>query len=634
MRNPFRIRASQRSVSDEEFVKLFGAGVLDLVESVPDPWDGLVFLRSAPGGGKTTMLRLLTPRPLDLTSRLVDNPQVKATYDALRKIEAIGEQGSSLLGTMVAFTTEYRDLAAFDRGNSLFRALLDSRIVIATLRAVLERSQRPYPDDLERIEIEWAAESGATIPAKANGRRLFEWASEIERGFYDRMDELGEPEAQSVGHPRLDSLKWFARCRISDGGKEVVSKRVLLLDELQTLAPAQRQSLTEFVMNARENCGIWIAERLEALTHNDLLSEGALQGRDYENVIQLERQWAGGPRAKSYSKFVENIASLRAAKAEGFENRDFLSLIGEMDDPDIWDPKFEEACATMERRLVSATGSARYEAWFDRAREMPGTSIDRAIRWRSAEILIERDKNRSQASFDFETLSTNDYDKKEGVVVKAAEHFLRSEFKAPIYFGKEMISAVSSSNVDQYLEVAGALFEEISAKIKGPRDVPVPLSAERQDAIIRDVAKLRWDGLNRRLPRGPEARKLLTALCEFCRSQTYRPTAPYSPGVTGIGITMADRAMLIDSPPEKIRHFLALREVLTSLVAHNLLVPRIDHRNNGKSLVVFYLNRLVCVQFGLPLGYGGWREKSLRDLQDWLQHGASEKGTPGEPSLV
>lgn len=634
VRNPFRIRASQRSVSDEEFVKLFGAGALDLVEGVPDPWDGLVFLRSAPGGGKTTILRLLTPRPLDLTSRLVDNPQVKATYDALRKIDAIGDHGSRLLGTMVAFTTEYRDLAAFDRGNSLFRALLDSRIVIATLRSVLERSQRPYPDDLDRIEIEWAAESGATIPAKADGRRLFEWASEIERGFYDRMDELGEPEAQSVGHPRLDALKWFARCRIWDGGKELSSKRVLLLDELQTLAPSQRQSLTEFVTNARENCGVWIAERLEALTHSDLLSEGALQGRDYENVIQLERQWAGGPRAKAYSRLVENIASLRAAKAEGFENRDFLSLIGETDDSDIWAPRFEEACSTIERRLISAPGSSRYSAWIGQARRSDGTPTDQAIRWRSAEILIERDRSRSQGSFDFDTLPTSDYDKKESAIIKDAEHFLRSEIAAPIYFGKEALSAVSSSNVDQYLEVAGALFEEISAKIKGPRDLPVPLSADRQDAIIRDVAKQRWDGLNRRLPRGPEARKFLAGLCEFCRAQTFRPTAPYSPGVTGFGITMADRALLIDSPPEKIRHFLNLRDVLTSLVAHNLLVPRVDHRNSGKSLVVFYLNRLLCVQFGLPLGYGGWREKSLRDLQDWLQHGAIDKGASGEPSLV
>ena len=68
MRNPFRIHASQRSVNDQEFVKLFGSGAFEVMRDISSPWDGLVFLRSAPGGGKTTLLRLLTPRPLETHS--------------------------------------------------------------------------------------------------------------------------------------------------------------------------------------------------------------------------------------------------------------------------------------------------------------------------------------------------------------------------------------------------------------------------------------------------------------------------------------------------------------------------------------------------------------------------------------
>jgi len=34
--------------------------------------------------------------------------------------------------------------------------------------------------------------------------------------------------------------------------------------------------------------------------------------------------------------------------------------------------------------------------------------------------------------------------------------------------------------------------------------------------------------------------------------------------------------------------------------------------------MVMYLNRMLCVHFGLPLQYGGWREKRLADLQGWL----------------
>ena len=611
---------------------MFGAGALDLMQNIGDPWGSLVFLRSAPGGGKTTFLRLLTPRPLRLADALASgNANVKATQEALREVEAIGTHGPELLGTMVEFTSEYRELAGFDRGNSLFRELVNSRIVIATLRAVLERIERPFPRDLDQIRFEWEPESGNTIPAGATGRELFDWASQIETDFYGRMDVLGDPQPIQGGHARLDGLKWFANARIMGPQGEVAGRRVLLFDELQTLSAGQRQSLIDFILGAREQCGVWIAERLEALTHKDLLSQGALEDRDYSGVIQLERQWSDR-KATTYGKFVESIAKLRAAKADNFGERDLFALMSDGDDLAAWAPAFEQACDAIKARILTGEGnSLRYDAWLQTARDTRGNAVERAIRWRMTEILIERDRKNDQQAFDFVALSNEEFDKRQSSgVARAAEHFLRTEINAPIYFGRETLSDVSSYNVDQYLEVTGELFEEISAKIQYLRDNPMPLTADRQDRIIREVAKARWDGLIRRLPRGREARTLLEGIGAFCRAQTFRESAPYAPGVTGIAITMQDRELLIDSPDEKIQHLLGLRDALTSLVAHNLLVPRLDHRNKDKSYVVFYLNRLLCVHFGLPLGYGGWREKKLKDLISWQEHGARE----GEPTFV
>ncbi|MFF8803080.1 MULTISPECIES: hypothetical protein [unclassified Methylobacterium] len=632
MRNPFRIRASQRAVADEEFVRLFGAGALDLMQSVGDPWGSLVFLRSAPGGGKTTFLRLLTPRPLRLADSLASgSPNVKATQEALRDVGAIGTHGPELLGVMVEFTSEYRELAAFDRGNALFRELVNSRIVIATLRAVLERVERPFPRDLDQIRFEWEPESGSTIPASATGQRLFDWASQIETDFYGRMDVLGDPEPISGGHARLDGLKWFAHARITGHQGEVAAKRVLLFDELQTLSAGQRQSLIDFISGARERCGVWIAERLEALTHKDLLSQGALEDRDYNGIIQLERRWSDR-KAAAYAKFVESIAKLRAAKADNFGERDLFSLLSNGDDLAVWGSAFEKACADIEARTLNGTSAnPRYDVWLEAARAKSGNAVERAVHWRMTEILIARDRKNAQQAFDFLALSEDEFGKRQSnALARAAEHFVRTEIGAPIYFGREALSDVSSFNVDQYLEVAGEVFEELSAKIQYQRDRPLPLAAERQHGIMRDVARNRWEGLIRRLPRGREARTLLEGIGAFCRAQTFRESAPYAPGVTGIAITMQDRGTLIDSSDEKIKHLLGLRDVLTSLVAHNLLIPRLDHRNKDKSYVVFYLNRLLCVHFGLPLGYGGWREKKLKDLIDWQEHGSQEE----EPTFV
>lgn len=632
MRNPFRIRASQRATTDEEFVRLFGAGAIDLLQSVSDPWSSVTFLRSAPGGGKTTFLRLFTPRPLNLVNSLASNSAaVKATQEALRDVGAIGAHGPEILGTMVEFTSEFRELASFDRGNSLFRELVNSRIVIATLRAVLERLGRPFPRELDQIVFEWEPESGSTIPGAATGQELFDWASQIETDFYGRMDVLGEPEPVKGGHARLDGLKWFANARIRAPLGSVEASRLLLFDELQTLSGNQRQSLLDLVTRARAPCGVWIAERLETLTHTDLLSEGALEDRDYNGVIQLERRWSD-KRGAGYIKFVENIAKLRAAKADNFGDRDLFSLIADADDLAAWAPKFEQACKDIEQRIRSSRGETpRYDLWLDAAQREKGNAVERAVKWRSTEILVARDRRNEQPAFDFVSLSPEELDKRNSsALARAAEHFLRTEIGAPIYYGREAIADVSSFNVEQYLAVTGELFEEISAKIQFVRDNPMPLSADRQDSIIREVAKARWNDLTRRLPLGRDAQTLLEGIGAFCHSQTFRETASYAPGVTGIGITMQDRETLIDTPDDKIKHLRALRDVLTSLVAHNLLVPRLDHSNKNKKFVVFYLNRLLCVQFGLPLGYGGWREKKIKDLIVWQEHGAKEE----EPTFV
>ena len=620
MRNPFRLRAAQRAVSDEEFVRLFGAGALDLMDDIADPWGGPVFLRSAPGGGKTSFLRLLTPRPLRIASLLHDDENCRPTYDALRQREAIGERGPNILGVFCAFTNEYRDLEEIDLGGGMFRALLNARIVIATVRALLERSDRVYPDDLSTIKTSWTPDSNTTIPAVATGVELIEWASDIERNFYDQLDALDDAEHGRVGHTRLDVLQWFSKAQLEDDHGLVEAKRVLLLDDLQFLTEGQRRSLTEILLQARADCGIWVAERMEALSHQELLSEGALESRDYQGVIQLENKWAR--RLTAYTKFVSQIAELRARRAELFNDRDLFSLIAERDDEAAWRNRFELASKELRDRIKRIVGNKRrYDQWMVDTEEAPGDAFQKALRWRTMQILVERDLY--QSTFDFDVLTVDDFkNRSSSAMVQAAELFLRKEIDAPIYFGKSALAGVSSTNVDQYIDVTGDLFEEISASIIGPRTSPPSLTTDRQHALIKAAAERRWAEIPRRLPRGYDARQLLEAVATFCQKQTYRATAPYAPGVTGFAITMEDRDRLIDHAAENPTLYVKLRDVLTTLVAHNLLTPRLDHRNKGRRFVVFYLNRLICVRFDLPLGYGGWREKTLHDLSLWLQNGA------------
>jgi hypothetical protein len=625
MRNPFRLRASKRSVRDEQFVRLFAAGALGLLDDLTEPWSGVVFLRSAPGGGKTTLLRLLTPGPLKKIFRLQDDMDVRPTRDALLKAGAITANGLAILGVMMGFTNEYRDLDDIGdsgaRAKGVFRALVNARIVLATLRALLERSEKSYPDDLGQLRARWQPVDGSTLPAEATGQELHQWASQIEEGVFDVIDDLGGdgkplPRAASG----LEALLWLSTAKLSDVTGDIELKRVLLLDDLQFLSDEQSTWLRGAITNARAACGVWIAERLEALPAEDLLAEGALEDRDYDGEIRLERRWR--KRGVAYGKFVDQIADLRAHDADGFEGRSFFPALAEELDQESWDKVFQEQSAAIEKRIVTRVGQQhRYEQWLAQRRAATGSARECALGWRELEVLVERDLTRAQRAFDFDMLTEDDLSDKENSGVRAAaEVFLSREAKAPIYFGRQKLAMLSSSNVDQFVELAGDLFEELAAKSAGRRGSDSMLSAERQHVILKRAAERRWEGIPRRVPRGYEARRFLDALGAFCQRQTFRPTAPYPPGVTGFGITMQDRSRLIDDS-RGANTFGELRAMLAALVSQNLLEPTLDHRNKGESLLIFNLNRILCAYFDLPLGYGGWRKKSLRELTEWLAKG-------------
>jgi hypothetical protein len=625
MRNPFRLRTSKRSVRDEQFVRLFAAGALDLLNDADEPWAGVVFLRSAPGGGKTTLLRLLTPGPLKKIFRLQDEQDVRPTREALLKVGAITADGLAILGVMIGFTNEYRDLDDISdtagRAKGVFRALINARIVLATLRALLERSEKSYPDDLGQLQASWEPVDGSTLPAEATGEELHKWASQIEDGVFDVLDDLG---GEGTPLPRpvsgLEALHWLSTATLADATGPIELKRVLLLDDLQFLSDEQSGWLRETLTNARASCGIWIAERLEALPADDLLAEGALEDRDYDGEIRLERRWR--KRGVAYVKFVDQIADLRAHEADGFEGRSFFPALAEDLDPVVWDKVFETQSAEIERRLVARVGHhQRYEQWLAQRRAVSGSPRDRALAWRELEVLIERDLAKAQKAFDFDARTEDDLSDKENSAVRAAaEVFLSREAKAPIYFGRQKLAMLSSSNVDQFVELAGDLFEELAAKSAGRRGGDSSLNAERQHAILKRAAERRWEGIPRRVPRGYEARRFLEAVGAFCQNQTYRASAPYPPGVTGFGITMQDRTRLIGDTGAA-NAFSELRAMLAALVSQNLLEPILDHKNKGESLIIFYLNRVLCAHFDLPLGYGGWRKKSLKELTDWLAKG-------------
>src|SRR3954454_20502080 len=98
VRNPFRARASARAVNDEQFVRMFAASAVDILREPDEPWRGLVYVRSAPGGGKTSLLRLLTPGPLRRVVALGTDSRYRPTRDALQDASVLQGDEAVLWG--------------------------------------------------------------------------------------------------------------------------------------------------------------------------------------------------------------------------------------------------------------------------------------------------------------------------------------------------------------------------------------------------------------------------------------------------------------------------------------------------------------------------------------------------------
>jgi hypothetical protein len=630
-RNPFRLRASEHIESDATFLRLFEPAMLDLLPR-EQLWERVRILRSAPGGGKTSLMRLFTPPVLLTLHAYRTRDDCKELYSRLQDLGVIGEAGPRLLGIMLSCSRNYATLADMEiddaRRERLLFGLLNARVILAALRGALALRKLDYPDGVHRLALaacpEAEAPPGLQLPC--SGNVLYEWAKKVEAGVCEAIDSFGPSRADSLpGHDTLASLCLINPERLTIDGTPVAERTLVMFDDVHKLTAEQRETLLKGLIELRSPVSTWVAERFEALSSDEMLSPGAMAGRDYDRVILLEQFWRERNRKPRFERLLLSVADRRARAATAVEIGSFASCLQESLEGTRWQDRIASAVEEVTQRVRALAGrAALYQEWISARERMAGTATERLLGWRTLGILIERDKRKAQRAFDF-VLSSEELEERERSDVEAAaELFLARELDLPYYFGPYRLASLASSNIEQFLWLAGDQFEEAvsAALLKKPIDLP----PERQEAIIRKAVQRWWEEIPLRVRNGRKVRDFLEAIGKFAHWVTYQPNAPYSPGVTGIAVSMVDRDHLRD--PESLKgvpRFQELAEVIASAIAHNLLEPILDYRVKGRRWMVLYLNRALCVQFALPLQYGGFRERRLTELCQWLEQGFTPK---------
>lgn len=622
-RNPFRLRASEHIENDSAFLRFFEPTMLDLLPK-GDASTKVHIIRSAAGGGKTSLLRLFTPGVLLALHASRGREDCKELFQRVAQMGFIDETGPQLLAVNISFSQEYAALTDIGIDSArmvrLLFGLLNARIVLSAIRGALMLAKLEYPQDLDRLSIQAdpsvADQLGFSLPLR--GTVLYEWARRHES---DVCDALGGPDSQvegTLGHRSLLALGLIHPTAITIDGVPVAKHVLVAFDNGQDIAPKQREALLQHLLNLRSPVGVWFAERFEAMGTDEHLMSGALAGRDYHDVVLLEQFWRD--KRSRFQKVLFNIADRRSRDAAAEINSFSSCLEPSLDGPKEQD-RISAALQVVEQRVRAITKHFRtYDNWIVERDAMQATSWEKLVAWRSMEILIERDRRKSQKTLEFVDLTASELKNQDGSDVQsAAKMFLAKEFKLPYYYGPECLAGLASSNIEQFLWLAGDLFEEVAAADVLKR--MAQLSPTRQDAIIRAAVNSWWNEIPRRMRNGREVMRLMNSIGEFAKDVSYQANAPYSPGVTGIAISMSEFEKLRNGDSRHANTKDELKGILSIAIAHNLLEAIPDYSVKNAKWLVLYLNRALCVQFRLPWQYGGFREKKLAELRQWMAGG-------------
>lgn len=619
--NPFLRRMSEKTVSDREFVPLFSPKILDQLGG--NILDGSVrIFSSPPGGGKTTLLRVFSPGVLNSIwdGRKTDRESF-VPLEEKGAIDAI--EGPQLLGVMLSCAAGYADLppGASMAQDGMFRALLNCRVVLKTIRS-LYLFLRIDAEEAKKVQVRYSpdADDLVSIPLDISISELATWAEQLEKAVYSSLDDFSKaPEGQSINHLRFEGMLWLSAVEFYFEDKLIAPKKLLMIDDLHKLRKRQRELLLEELCEMRLGIPIWLSERSIALGKS-LISQGVRGGREVE-FVQLQELWGSSNKAKFF-QFAQGILDRRLKSQNVIPvHTEFSRYLRDEFSPQDSRDDIAKAITSVLEELEQFESNILYEEWIREAKEKAksGHTYEVLVELYTTRILIARQEGKSQLSLDLVPLSQDRLEElNKSDVRAAAEILLRKKYGIPYYFGADRLCSVASSNVEELLSFAAAIYDELQAKFI-LRKSDLSLSPQEQDRILVSAAKKRYGFIPRSHSYGTKAQRLLDAIGVFCQERTYKITASFPPGVTGFRLTHRELEGLTKEDGSFSEERKLLANILAECVAENMFLLSESAATTGRaSGIVFYLSRSLCVHYKLPVGFGGWNEVKVRDLLEWL----------------
>ena len=621
-RNPFKIRATEKLESENNFLRMYSPLVLqELLEKnkIDKLWNNILFIRSSPGAGKTSMLKIFEPNSLLTLSNNKSAPDYSDIVEFLKRLEVFDANGKIFLtGVYMSCARNYEVIEDLDIPDglkkNLFFALFNARIILSSLRSIVNLNSNVELNDIE-LHASSFDYSYLDIKFPVNGTQLFNWAATIEKSVFKLLDSF-LPIATEIpsGGSELFAFDLINTSNIIINNKKYEGKMLFMFDDAHKLSKSQRNLLLKYLIDKRAHCNIWIAERIEALNEEESFS--SYKERDYDE-INLEEIWQQG--TTKLKTIVANIAERRASMSSE-DVKYFQDFLGENIKELDYEDKFLKVCDQSKNNIKAiASFTQKFDNWINYLTERckQGISLENAVLCRQVEILVQRSLGKTQLTFEF-PYSVEELEQKFSSELRGTALYLLSiEHKIPYYYGFDNLVKLSSNNIEQFLSFASELFELMLAqKIS---DQSPNVDAIAQEKLLKKIADNKWKEQERLI--SSSALNFLQNLALFSQKETNKPNAPYAPGISGFAIKELNENRLINSRPWlEDDVYKPLVKVLKICLSYNLLEKRYTKQGKeNQQWTVFYLNRWICLRFNLPFSYGGFRHKTPVELLKWTK---------------
>ncbi|MFM0415690.1 MULTISPECIES: hypothetical protein [Paraburkholderia] len=591
--------------------------------------DKLSMVVGTPGCGKTTIAQIVEFESLATLCAPNEHQVNRELLDVLTKYGLVKDGVPTLIGHRLTMTTNFRDIWELPYPDhtrtALLRAFVQSKAVLGWFRQL-----DGMDISLEDVEIVMGdgAESAAEVTGAGTAQGFREYARNIELAIFRIVTSLVPPDEEEMAADFLNTsydvfevLKGFRIMHWpgqADAPATVV-RPLLVVDDAHELHPTQFLQLRDWLKSKAIGISRWLMCRPDVVAPEDYrramteemadegLAPGSTRGRDYlMKLLQLNSQ-----DAKRFKPVAKDIANRYLAGIPEFSRRGVKDLRPTLD---LGSAALAEGQLKQLQEAVAklAKDSKFSQSLVDALRaRIPGTAKpDEALA--ALRILLNRERSRTpqldllpQDSL-LEDPVTDDR-RVVASLLDGGRLQLLDEFDRPYYYGMDKLIAASNANIEQFIRLAGALVDELLARMIRGRSPDLTPRNQHKALVTQANQTIRdWD-----FPYHTAVRELVENIGRRCRERTLLPNAPLNDGANAIGVPQEEMDKVLDRSGR-------LARVLHFAFAYKALVFVPQYRCKNRVWCLLELGALPCIANGLTLSRGGFIEGTLSGVESML----------------